>query len=494
MTKKHLLLFFFFCVCSVSTYANFNFNANCVNAYEAIISLRINEARQLIQKEKQHDPKNGIIIMLENYVDFFSLMASDNKNDYERLKDYRSDRLSALEDNSDEKSPYYLYTQAEVYLQWGLLKGRFGDYLSSARDLKKASNLLKENTKKFPDFTPNKKGIALVNVIFGSIPSNMKGITSFLGMTGNAPTGIKQLEALRLELPKSKYELFKDEVIFFLCYINIDVLHNKNSYDKLIGYVADMDSKSLLKSYLQGYVAFKSAHNEEAINFLKSAPASTIYIDMPPIDYLLGNAKLNRLDTDAYVYLNNYLRSYKGINFIKDTYLKLAYFYLLKGDNAKYDYYLKQVRAKGYAVDEKDKQALKEANDAPPDTDLLRARFYFDGGYYNKALAELKDEKVNTFKLLRDKIEFYYRLGRVYDRMEHDNEALQNYQQAINLGKKTSYYYAANAALSIGYIYERKKDYPRAASFYKQAIDMDDHEYKSSIDNEAKDGLKRLGK
>ena len=53
-------------------------------------------------------------------------------------------------------------------------------------------------------------------------------------------------------------------------------------------------------------------------------------------------------------------------------------------------YYIKLVKSKGYADNEKDKQALREANDEKPDIDLLKARFYFDGGYYDKALAQLK--------------------------------------------------------------------------------------------------------
>ncbi|WP_183565758.1 tetratricopeptide repeat protein [Mucilaginibacter sp. SP1R1] len=493
MIKKHLLIL---CLlfCSAAANASFIFNKNCADAYNAILSLKMTEARQIIQLEKKQNPQNGMTILLDNYVDYFSLLASDSKADYEKLKDNKSGRISALEDNTDQKSPYYLYAQAEVYLQWGLCKGRFGDYMSSASDIKKAGNLFKENAQKFPDFLPNQKGIALVNVVFGSIPSNLKSITQFLGMKGDAQLGIKQMEQLRVELPKTKYSYLKDEVVFFVCYIDIDLLHHKNNYDKLISYISGMDNQSLLKTYLQGYVAAKTAHNEDAIRFLEDSPESAQYIKLPAIYYLLGNAKLNRMDTDAPNALNKYLREYKGVNFIKDTYLKLGYFYLLHNDNEKYQYYLKLVRTKGYTADEKDKQALKEANDVRPDSDLLKARFYFDGGYYLKALAQLKNKNVYSLRLQRDKIELYYRLGRIYENTDNTNDALINYQQTINLGKATTYYYAANAALRIGSIFEQKKDYTRAANFYHQAIDMKDHEYEKSIENDAKEGLKRMNR
>ena len=493
MIKKHFLLLLIFIACSLSAKANFNYDTNCVDAYKAIFSLRLKDARLLIQKEKQQNPQNGIIILLENYIDYFTLLASENKADYSRLIDNEAARISALEDN-DKNSPFYLFTQAEVYMQWGMLKGKFGDYMSSSLDIKRAGNLLKENAQQYPDFALNQKGIALVNVVFGSIPPNLKGITRFLGMSGNAATGIKQMEELRVALPKSKYSFYRDEVIFLLCNIDIDIQHNKNNYARLIGYINSMDNNGLLKTYLQGYVATKTGHNDDAITFLAASPKGAEYLNLPLVDYLLGNAKLNRMDTDAPVFFNRYIGEYHGINYTKDSYLKLAYYYLLTNDVKKYDYYIQQVRGKGYTIDEKDQQALTEAADARPDTGLLKARFYFDGGYYAKALAQLKNADLNFLKLQRDKIEFHYRLGRIYDKTGRDNDALASYQRAINLGKATKYYYASNAALRMANIYEQRKDFDRAASYYNQALDMKNHAYQTSTENEAKEGLKRINR
>ena len=313
-----------------------------------------------------------------------------------------------------------------------------------------------------------------------------------MGMKGNAQAGTVQMERLKPVIAASKYNFYNDEVVFFLCYTDIDILHNKNNYSKLIGYLNSMDGENLLKVYLQGYVSVKTAHNEEAIQYLENEPVSNLYIALPAIDYLLGNAKLIRMDNDANRFLFNYVNQYKGLNYIKDTYLKLAYYYLLRNDQSKYNYYLTLVRTKGYVIDEKDKQALREANDAQPDLDLLKARFYFDGGYYNKALMQLNNKQPGSLKLLRDQIELSYRLGRIYEKIDKPRDAIGNYQKAISLGKNATYYYAANAALAIGGIYEKKKDYKNAAGYYRQALDMKNHEYQSSIDTQAKEGLERM--
>lgn len=477
--------------CKLTASANYNFDTRCLQAYKAIFDFRLNDARALIQQEKQQYPKNGITILLDNYVDYFSLLTSDNKAEYDRLVGRKSDRIDGLEANR-ENSPYYLFAQAEVYLQWGLIKGRFGDYMSSAADLKKARGLLNDNAEKYPDFLPDQKSLALINVVFGSLPPNLRGIAKFLGMSGNIQAGYSELEKLRTEIPDSRYAFYKTEVIFFLCIMDVDVLHDKNNYIKLSNYLEGLDNQSILRTYLQGYVASRTGHNDDAIVNLQSIPKSNQYIELPVANYLIGSAKLCRMDSDACNFLLAYINSYKGVNYIKDSYLKIAYFYLLKDDEAHYNYYVKLARAKGYTVDEKDKQAMEEANDARPDNDLLRARFYFDGGYYNKALAQLQNKQEADCKIPRDKIELNYRLGRIYQLLNRYNEAVASYKRVIELGRSSKYYFAANAALNAGNIYEYIKSYNEAANYYKTALSMKNHEYQSSIDTQAKEGLDRI--
>lgn len=453
--------------------------------------MRINDAVALIRDEKQQNPQNGIATLLDNYVNYYTLLASENKADYERLKDNRSDLISALEDN-DKNSPYYLFAQAEVYLQWSLLKAKFGDYFSSAMDAKKANSLSKDNAEKYPDFLPNQMNLAIINVVFGSIPANLRGISRFLGMNGNAPAGIKQLEQLRMQMPKTKYAIFNTEVISSICSLDLLALHNDDGYKKMISYLSDLGENSMMRVSLQAFIATKTGHSDDVIAFIEAAPKSPKYVKVPGLDYLLGSAKMNRMDSDTPTALFDYIKEARGTNFIKDAYLKIAYYYLLHNDETRYQYFIKQVKNRGFTIDEKDKQALKEANDTRPDLDLLKARFYFDGGYYNKALAQLLNKNPNSLSLLRDKTEYYYRLGRVYEKTGKPNDAASNYQRAIDLGKSTSYYYSANAAVRNGCIFEDKKDFKRAADYFNQALDMKNHEYKTSIDNDAKDGLKRI--
>lgn len=485
-----LLILTFFALCTPAK-ADFTLNQNSTAAFKAIFELRFPEAKRLIAEEKRTNPHNGIIVLQENYMDYLYLLTSSNKGDYEKFKDRRSSRLDALEDN-DENSPYYMFAQADVYIQWAVLKARFGDYTSSVLDMRKGQKLLAKNAEKYPDFIPNQKSIGWLNILLGAIPPSLKGVVGFLGIKGDLPTGLKQLQRLRGQLDGTKYSFYKDEVTFIIALANIDIVKNKDSYTQLMAMAGDMSDKSLLKDYLQGYIAFKTGHTDAAISNFTSAPQSAEYMDMPVITYWLANAKLCRMDKDADKYFLKFISENKGSSFIKESYLKVAYCAFLKNDMDAYNSYLNLVRTKGSATDEKDKEALKEANDARPDEELLRARFYFDGGYYDKALALLKSKPLTELKIVRDKTEYYYRFGRTYDAIENDTAALSNYRQAINLGSKTSYYYAANSALLSGMIYEKKRDLKKAAEFYKLTLSMKNHEYQSSIDNQAKDGLSRV--
>jgi tetratricopeptide (TPR) repeat protein len=183
----------------------------------------------------------------------------------------------------------------------------------------------------------------------------------------------------------------------------------------------------------------------------------------------------------------------KGVSFIKDSNLRLAWVALLKGNDEAYRAFVGKVKSAGYTFQDKDQQALNEVDDAVPNKLLLKARLLFDGGYYTKALDLLSRSDENNFSVGRDRTEFFYRLGRILDEIGKGEEAVGKYERAIKAGKSLKYYFAANSALQAGKILERKKDLSKAKAFFDLAIQMKDHDYEGSIETQAKAGLKRIG-
>ena len=492
MKKKALLLVsLIFTV--VSAFANFDFNTNCQQAYSNILSLKLKKARILIDQEKGAHPTNGIAILLDNYYDYFWLLTTDSKADFDRLKDNKNARLTLLEDE-DKNSPYYNFALAQINLQWALIHSRFGENTAAGFEINKAYKLLQANSKKFPTFLPDDIPLGLVNVLLGSLPDGtLKSALGFFGVKGSTSTGINNLQQLVVKLPHSGYAIYNDELVFYLTYIQSYITADPKAYENMQQYTAAMDNNSLIKTYIKSFVAIRTGHSTEAINYLDRRPAGPEYQPYPYLTYLMALAKINRLDKNAEDYFKRFMIENKGVSYVKDAYLHLAWAALLEGDQHGYQNYIQLVKTKGYLFNDKDKQAVTEAGNPMPNLELLKARLLFDGGFYEKALRTLNDRNAGTFATVAEKTEYYYRLGRINEALEKDDEALHNYQLTINIGKGTPYYYAPTAAVKMGNIYEKQKNKPEATHYYNMAIAFKNHQYENSIEQKAKEGLKRLG-
>lgn len=488
MVKYRFLIFIVCLLWSGASFAKFEFNANCIRAYENIMSLKLSTARILIEAEKRKNPTNAIPYLLDNYVNYFTLMTTESASDFERFKESKNLLLKRIE-RDDKSSPYYLYSLAEINLQLAISRGKAKEYFTAAIEINRAYNLFKENSKKFPDFLPNQKGLGMINAALGKLPDGLKKL---FGIRGDTRSGMRMLEDLVEDLPRTQYAHFYDETVFYLSIIQTDIVIDTSNFAKIIKNTERMDKESLLRTYLRAYAALKSGNSKRTLEELSKRPTEPYYQSYPYLDYLSGMAKMQNLDPSATLSFNNYLRNYRGVNLIKDTYLRLAWLELLRANPKGYNSYAQAVRDKGYDLDWRDGHAMREVTYPAPDVSLLKARLLSDGGNYERALSQLSGKSTDDFKLLRDRIEFNYRLGRIYDLSSKDDQALRYYQQAIDLGKNEAYSFASNAALWSGMIYEKIKDRNKAKIYFNLAINMKDHDFESSIELRAKEGLKRI--
>lgn len=482
--------------CLIVTQANASlvWNANCMRAYEKIVSLKLTEGKQLIDLERKTNPSNNVPLFLENYIDFLTVLTRENRAEFDRLKIVRAGRIKKLEEE-DKKSPYYLFMLAETNLQWAINRFKFQDFIAGAYELQKAYRQLEENNRRFPSFLPNRKGLGVLYALFGTIPDQYKWVLSGLGIEGSVPKGILMLEDLKNKLPSSSYAYLYEETVFYLTFIQLSIENDRAVYSKMTENMLLVNKDNLLASFIRAVVALKTGHNDQAITFLLNRPKGPAYIDFPHLDYLTGIAKLNRFDEDAPLYFQKYLRNYTGSYNIKDAYLRLSWFYLLKGQLPHYYTYKEACLKKGEAVSEKDKESLRAAQSKDvPDLFLLKARLYFDGGYYKEALQMLKNKKPEDFRNTKERLELTYRLGRIYYETDKYDLAIQQFTSVLNQGMDQPYYFAANSALQLGYIFESRKNFSKAAYYYDLSMKINTPEYKNSIESKAKAGLARVKK
>jgi tetratricopeptide (TPR) repeat protein len=472
----------------------FDFNATARDAYQKTISLRFVEARALIDRLKREEPDNLIPLFVENYWECLYVFAEDDEALYDRYVRGVDKRLSLLS-RGDRSSPYYLYCQAETRLQWALLRGRFGAYLSALSDIKQGYALLEQNVREHPDFVANKKSLGIIHSMVGNVPKEYKwAVRAVGGMSGNMEQGLKELDEVLVFSQKNDDFVFGTEALVASCFLR---MHVNNQGDAMWQVFKDSridPGTSPLAAYAMASLAMKTGRSAEAIQLLEDMPLNPPYHYLHYRNYLLGLAKLYRLDEDAHKPLFDFVNNFHGTNAVKEAYQKLAWHYFIHGDEKNYWNYLYHVKVKGTDKSDPDKAALREANSGEtPDRNLLKARVLFDGGYYKRAL-ELLRSSGGKYTYDKYTLEYNYRLGRIAHKMGNTDEALQRYQKTVLEGAKAPWQFACNSALQMGLIYEGKGDWKNAKVAFQQCLKIDPEEYAASFHAKAKAGLNRVKK
>jgi len=454
------------------------------------MSLQINEAEKLLAAEKQQNPANHFTLLLDNYADVLKIFITEESATFNRLEPNKARRLSQLE-NSDKNSPYYRYAQAEINLQWALVRLKFEQYLKAFWEIQKAYKLLSENRQLYPDFYPNLKSLGAIHAMIGTIPEQFKWSIKLMGLQGNIAQGMGEIEQFLKQGQQQQDQLFREEGLVLYAFL---LLHLQGNPDKAWQIAEAMPTdRNLLNCFAAADIALKTGHNEEAIAILQQKPAGNGFADFYYLDYLLGVCKLNRLDTDADAPMFKFVTNFKGSSYVKDAYQKLAWNYLLKNQPDKYRTFMQYALQRGKQFTDSDKQAHKAAqNPEMPHPQLLRARLLFDGGYYTKALTILQQIPETQLTATSQKLEYIYRKSRIYDGLKQYPTAIACYQQTILQSKDAPYYFAPKACLELGKIYEQQGNPANAALYYRKAMEYKNHEYRNSIEQQAKAGLNRL--
>ncbi|MBM3434905.1 MAG: tetratricopeptide repeat protein [Bacteroidetes bacterium] len=475
---------------------HYDFNQNCRNAYNEIINLKFTEGKKIIEHEKTANPGNNIPYLLDNYIYFLTIFIAEEEATFNFYDDQKDNIIERLKEGN-ENSPYYRYCLAQTYLQWAVARGKFKEYATAAIEINKAYRLLEENNEEHPDFLPNLINLGLLHTFIGTIPDNYNWVKKLIGIEGTIDQGVNEiLKVLNASLTNKEMSHFKPECLFYLSFIQSNLSTNKQ---KALDYIKIIEAdpaglRSPLAIYAVSQIYSDNGMNDKAIDLLLTRPTGAEYFPFYFLDYLTGLAKLHRLDADADKFLFKYIINFKGVNYIKETYQKLAWFYLVNENTAKYKEYMAKVLQFGNSVVDADIQAQREAErGVVPNIYLLRARLLCDGGYYDKALIAITSSKSTGFLLnSRDSLEFTYRIGRIYHEWGKPDNSIEFYNRTIEQGSESPYYFAANSALQLGMIYEQKSDYTKAFHYYELAQSMDNEEYRNSINQKAKAGIHRI--
>ena len=459
--------------------------------YESITSLKIPEARKNISIERKNNPGNLINDLLESYVDFYELFLNENKAEFQKLYPQFENRIKLFE-TGPKNSPYHLFSIGIAHLHKSIVAFRFDKTWDAAWDFRKAYFIFKENQKAYPSFSPNDVYFGIMTTVVGTIPKGYQWIANILGLNGKITEG----NALVLKYINSK-DAFnnrcRNEALLVYPYLLMNFEGNEKKTFSFI----ETNSYDFKKNHMHAYMAANLYLNHQqsgkALNIMQQLEMNASYLPLPFWNLELGYAYINELKLEkAQKSLLDFIQSFKGNFYIKDAYERLSWIAYMQGDMNKANYYRQMVLKAGNLVTDADKQAFQNAKKGTwPNPILLKARLLSDGGYQTQAINILNGKTSNDFDNEADKTEFAYRLGRIYDLIEQDENAIKFYKSAIEKGSNQPEYFAAKAALLIGNIYENKSQFSKAIEFYNLCLEMKDHAFKNSLDQKAKSGIQR---
>ncbi len=483
-----LLLLLCFCAFAETTY---DFNPVCREAYQNITSLKIAAGQRLVNTARQQNPNNLIPDLLQGYIDFFVLFFNEDPAEYKIKKENIEDRIDRLKDGNSS-SPYYNYCLSVAYLQKAMIAIKFNERFAAFLAFKKAFATIKDNKKAYPNFLPNNMIYAPMQVVAGVIPDGYKGIAGVLGIKGSVNNGMQLMRSF-VSSPQPDAQFFFNEAAFYYCYL---LFYVQNQPAEAFAFIKQRNLDVVnnhLFAYMTANLALNNKQAEYARKIILGRNPSSEYLSIPMWNYEMAFIQLDHLElAEAAAGFETFLRTFKGGFYVKDAYQKLSWCYYLQGNKMAADGARQLLLKKGNTISDADKQAQREVKKGHyPNPLLLKARLLNDGGYHKEAMSLLFGKTSADFATPEEKLEFNYRAARIYDDLGKDSQAIEAYKVTIVLGQNSTEYFASRAALQAGAIYEKRGDKQQAIHYYQMCLDMDDHDYKDSIDQKAKAGLAR---
>lgn len=482
--RPFFIFLFFVVISATGVYAQNPIPSPLLNAYRQILSLKLAEGNLLLSEARDQYRNDPFYFLVHSYSETLYLLLTEDYAAYQQVKSIHGQYLKTIPKLSYDPA-WKLTIEAEIRFHSALLKLKFNEELSGAWEFKQTYQLIQTINRKYPDFIHHQKLSGLFQLFLGSVPEKYLWLTNLFGYKGEISRGIHLLEQV-----ENSNSVFALEAFMLRTAAQKYILKSSDCVSCQIGEQADKHRQNYLLAYLYSAVLVKEGQSDKALGVL-SRYSSASYATFPLVYLLQGEILLYKgaYDDSRRQYLK-FLKATKGKNHIKDAYYKIFLTYWLAGNDEKAAYYLGKIGSVGQEVYDSDKYAGKFArNQVFPDKHLMKARLSCDGGYLDKALAELSKYCLKREDDHADNIEFWYRKGRIFQLQGQYAAAIDHYEKVILLSEGKNHYFAPNACLQTGYMLLESGSITEAREYFVKALSYADHEYKNSIDNKARAAL-----
>ena len=390
-------------------------------------------------------------------------------------------------DGKDESSPHYLSCYAEMELQVAVFSVMHGSQFAGVKKGYGAYKDVYKNLKKYPQFKPNEKLEGFFNVAIANLPPFVKWAVSAFGVKVDIKRGFRILSDV-YQSQKNIEGINAESALYIILAAKI----NKTP-EMLYDFSRNLDTavaNTFIHKYFRANIAYWSGKNEEAIRILKQEEHNGNSEAMIIYNYMMGKMLLRKLDPGAEKYFLKYLNQLTKKEYLKEINYNLALYYLLNGDLVKYKKYCGVVKNQGMDLNERDREALYEANlDYIPDVNLVKAKLSLDGGYFEAYSRAMKAFEAGHSKVPAYELEYHLLKGRFAVINENSNLAAAEFRKVIELGESQDYYFASEAALRLGETYHRTGQTVLAREYYKKSVKLYKKEYYEYIEDKTTKAL-----
>jgi tetratricopeptide (TPR) repeat protein len=460
-----------------STAQDFNFSSAARDAYEDVLQLKLQPARDSLAKTQS---------LSEEYVlalaEALELLLTEDGSKYAEFESRFEKRLDQKNNSVDGQ-----FLKAELHLQWCFVYLKFGHEFDAALQLRKSYLITKELRRKHPQFRPALKTSGLLNVMIGSVPDKYNWVLDMLDMHGDVTRGLDELVSLR----NSDHTLAFEATLWHAFILGFILQRPDVAIDELEKVPLKNNN---ITAFLAANLYIKNSNSESALSLITSIQDSLGGTTLPYLSYLKGEVLLHKGNYDlAAAAYEDFLSAYKGKNYVRDAWYKKGICFWLMGNESKAKQDLAVARSVGEETTEADKYASRALmEESLPPLDLIQLRYFTDGGYFQEAQRLVNGIKEDGYSFQKYNVELHYRKARLYHKMNDLKRAVSSYAKTIEASGDSDWYFAPNACLQLGYIAVQENRSSEAREYFERALSYKRHEYKNSIDSKAKSALDQL--
>ena len=121
-------------------------------------------------------------------------------------------------------------------------------------------------------FDADKKLLGFMHAVVGALPEEYKWITNIIGMKGSIQQGVDELNNLINSSQNTEYEYLKNESIFLLMFIQLNLQKNETEAINLSNQITK--STNPITCFALADIAIHAGKSDEAINILLQNPES----------------------------------------------------------------------------------------------------------------------------------------------------------------------------------------------------------------------------